>query len=95
MLNPLYELILIVFKTTNINIHLRFRLFNALFNYLNIVKKVIHNNVCSFKALVIKTCELTSTKLAKYYFKIENKNELIYNLAIILDSTQKLNLYQI
>jgi len=87
MLNSFYELILIVFRITNVNIHLKFQFFNALFNYLNISKKVIRNNMCSFKALVIKVCELTSTKLAKYYFKIENKNELIYNLAIILDST--------
>jgi len=93
MLNSFYELILIVSRITNVNIHLRFRLFNALFNYLNIVEKVIRNNVCSFKALVIKACELASTKLAMYYSKIKSKDELIYNFAMILDSTQKLNLY--
>ena len=39
------------------------------------------------KTLVIKACELTFTKLAKYYFKTKNKDELIYNFVIILDFT--------
>ncbi len=94
MLCSFYKLILIVFKTINVNMHLEFRLFNALFNYFDIVKRIIRNNACFSKTLVIKACELTFTKLAKYYFKIKNKNKLIYNLVIIVDFTQKLNLYQ-
>jgi len=85
MLCSFYKLILIVFRTTNVNMHLEFWLFNALFNYFNVVKKVIRNNAYFSKTLVIKACELTFTKLAKYYFKIKNKDELIYNLVIILD----------
>jgi hypothetical protein len=87
MLQSFYKLILIVSKTTNINIHLNFRLFDTLFNYFNVVKEIICNNVCFLKALVIKVCELTNIKLAKYYSKIKNKDELIYNFVIILDST--------
>ncbi len=94
MLCSFYKLILIVSRTTNVDIHLKFRLFNALFNYFDIVKKIIRDNACSLKTLVIKACELIFTKLAKYYSKIDNKDELIYNLVIILDSTQKLNLYR-
>jgi hypothetical protein len=94
MLCSFYKLILIVSRTTNVDMHLEFRLFDALFNYFNVVERIIRNNACSLKTLVIKACELTSTKLAKYYFKIEDKDELIYNLAIILNFTQKLNLYQ-
>ncbi len=86
MLQSFYKLILIVSKTINVNIHLNFRLFDALFNYFNVVKELIRNNVYFSKALVIKACELTSTKLSKYYSKIKNKDELIYNLVIILDS---------
>ncbi len=85
MLCSFYKLILIVSKTTNVNMHLKFRLFNTLFNYFNVVKRIIRDNACSSKTLVIKACELIFTKLAKYYFKIKNKDELIYNLAIILD----------
>jgi len=78
-----------VSRTINVNIHLKFRLFDALFNYLDVVKRIIRNNAYFSKTLVIKACELTFTKLAKYYSKTKNKNELIYNLAMILDFTQK------
>ncbi len=81
-------------RTTNVNMHLKFRLFNAFFNHFNVVEKIICDNACSSKTLVIKACELTFTKLAKYYSKIKNKDELIYNLVMILDFIQKLNLYQ-
>jgi len=67
--------------------HLKFRLFNALFNYFNIVKKIICDNAYFLKTLVIKVCELIFTKFAKYYFKTKSKNELIYNLVIILNFT--------
>jgi hypothetical protein len=84
MLCSFYKLILIVSKTINVDIDLKFRLFNALFNYFNVVKRIIRNNAYFLKTLVIKTCELTFTKLAKYYFKTKNKDELIYNFVIIL-----------
>ncbi len=44
MLNSFYELTLIMFRITNVNIHLEFRMFNALFNYLNAIKMIIRNN---------------------------------------------------
>jgi len=87
MLCSFYKLILIVFRTTNVNMHLKFRLFNVLFNYFNVVKKIIRDNACFSKTLIIKACELIFTKLAKYYSKTDNKDKLIYNLAIILDFT--------
>ena len=93
MLCSFYKLIVIVSRITNVNMHLKFRLFNTFFNYFNVVKRIICDNVCSLKTLIIKACELTFTKLAKYYSKTKNKDELIYNLVIILDFTQKLNLY--
>ena len=94
MLCSFYELILIVSRTTNVDRQLKFRLFDALFNYFDVVERIIRNNVCFSKTFVIKAYELISIKFAKYYFKIKNKNKLIYNLVIILDSTQKLNLYR-
>jgi hypothetical protein len=93
MLYSFYKLILIVSRTINVNMHLNFRLFNAFFNYFNAIKRIIRNNAYFSKTLVIKVRELIFTKLAKYYSKIKNKNELIYNLAIILNFIQKLNLY--
>jgi len=85
MLCSFYKLILIVSKTINVDIDLKFRLFNALFNYFNVVKRIIRNNAYFLKTLVIKACESIFTKLAKYYFKTKSKNELIYNLVIILN----------
>jgi hypothetical protein len=74
MLCSFYKLILIVSRTINVNIHLNFRLFNALFNYFNVVKRIIRNNAYFLKTLIIKACELTFTKLAKYYFKTKSKD---------------------
>jgi hypothetical protein len=68
-------------------------MFDALFNHLNVIEIIVRNNACITQALIIRACELTSTKLAKYYSKMKSKDELIYNLAMILNSTQKLKLY--
>jgi len=76
-----------VLRTINVNRYLEFRLFNTLFNYFNTIERIIRDNACFSKTLVIKACKLTFTKLAKYYSKIKNKNKLIYNFVIILDST--------
>ncbi len=94
MLNSFYELTLIVSRIINVDIHLEFQMFDALFNHLNVIETIVRNNACTSQALVLRACELTSNKLAKYYFKMKSKDELIYNLAMILNSTQKLNLYQ-
>ncbi len=94
ILNSFYECILIVSRTTNVNIQLRFRIFNALFNHLKDVKKFIKRSINSLSAIIIKACEKALTKLTKYYFKIENSGETIYNIANILNSTMKLSLYK-
>jgi len=69
-------------------------MFDALFNHFNAIETIVCNNACTLKALVLQACKLTFNKLAKYYFKMKSKDKLIYNLTIILNSTQKLNLYQ-
>ncbi len=95
LLNLFYEYTLVMLQTTNADIHLRFRIFNALFNHLEQIEKNIRRSTCSLSAVIVKTCEKVSIKLAKYYVKIEDSNETIYNLANILNSTMKLNLYKI
>ncbi len=94
MLNSFYKLTLIVSKIINVDIHLEFWMFDALFNHLNIIETIVRDNACTSQALVLRACKLAFNKLAKYYFKMKSKDELIYNLAMILNSTQKLNLYQ-
>ncbi len=53
MLNSFYELTLIVFKITNVNINFKFQMFNVLFNYFNIIKMIIRNNTCTSQALIL------------------------------------------
>ncbi len=62
-------------------------MFNALFNHLNVIKMIIRNNECTSQALIFRACELAFIKLVKYYSKTKNKDKLIYNLAMILNST--------
>jgi len=94
MLNSFYEYTLIVLRTTNTNIYLRFRIFDTIFNYLEHLKKTIKINVCFSTKIVTRVCNKVSTKLAKYYSKIEELDNTLYNLVNILDSTQKLSLYK-
>ncbi len=53
MLNSFYELTLIMFKITNVNIHLKFRMFNALLNYLNAINIIIRNNAYTSQAFIL------------------------------------------
>ena len=67
---------------------------NLLNNHLEQIEKNIRRSTCSSSAIIVKTCEKVSIKLTKYYVKIKNSNETIYNFANILNSTMKLNLYK-
>jgi len=94
ILNSFYKCTLIVSRTTNANIYLRFRIFDAIFNYLNYLKKIIINYDCSLKEIIIKVCKKASIKLVKYYSKTKKLNKILYNFVNILNSTQKLSLYK-
>ncbi len=94
LLNFFYECTLIILWTINVNIYLRFWIFNALFNHLEQIKKNIRRNTCSSSAVIIKIYKKVLIKLAKYYVKIKDSDETIYNLANILNFTMKLNLYK-
>ncbi len=87
-------LLLLVSWITNANIHLKFQIFNALFNHLEQIEKNIKRSTCSSSAVIVKTCKKVSIKLAKYYVKIKDSDKTIYNFANILNSTMKLNLYK-
>ncbi len=94
ILNSFYECILIVLRTINADIQLKFRIFNALFNHLKDVKKFIKRSTSSLSAIIIKAYEKALIKLTKYYFKIEDSDETIYNIINILNFTMKLSLYK-
>jgi len=95
MLNSFYKCTLIVSRTTNINIYLRFRVFDAIFNYLNYLKKTIIDYNCSSREIIIKAYKKASTKFVKYYSKTKELDRILYNLVNILNSTQKLSFYKI
>jgi len=60
MLNFFYECTLIVLRTINTSIYLEFRVFDAMFNYLEHLKKIIRINVYFSKDIVLKTCNIES-----------------------------------
>jgi len=80
ILNSFYKCTLIVSRITNINIYLRFRIFNTIFNYLNYLKKTIIDYDCSLREIIIKVCKKALTKLVKYYSKTKELNRILYNL---------------
>ncbi len=87
MLNFFYKYTLIVLRITNINISLKFRIFDAIFNYLEHLKKTIEINVCFLTKIVTRVCNKVSIKLAKYYSKTKKLDNTLYNLVNILNST--------
>jgi len=95
ILNSFYKCTLIVSRTTNIDIYLKFRIFDTIFNYLNYLKKTITNYDCSLREIIIKACKKASTKLVKYYSKTKELDKMLYNLVNILNFTQKLSFYKI
>ncbi len=87
MLNFFYECILVVLRTTNTNIYLKFRIFDAIFNYLEHLKKTIEINVCFLIKIVTRACNKILKKLAKYYSKTKKLDNTLYNFVNILNST--------
>jgi len=58
-----------------------------MFNYLEHLKKTIEINVCFLTKIVTKTCNKVLTKLAKYYSKIKEFDNTLYNFVNILNFT--------
>jgi len=82
-------------QTINIDIYLEFQVFNTIFNYVKYLKKIIKINIYFSTNIVIKICNKVLTKLAKYYLRIKELDNILYNLVNILNFTQKVNLYKL
>jgi len=67
MLNSFYELTLIVSRIINVDIHLEFQMFDALFNHLNVIEMIVRDNACTSQALVLQACELAVMILTIIY----------------------------
>ncbi len=87
ILNSFYKYTFIVLQTINTNIYLEFRVFNTILNYLKYLEKIIKVNIYFLTNIIIKICNKISTKLAKYYSRIEKLDNTLYNLVSILDFT--------
>jgi len=95
MLNFFYKCTFIISRTINTNIYLKFRIFDAIFNYFEYLEKIIKVNIYFLTNIVLKTCNKASTKLAKYYSKTKKLDNTLYNLVNILNFTQKISLYKL
>jgi len=95
ILNFFYKCTLIVLQIININIYLKFWVFDIIFNYLKHLKKIVKINIYFLTNIVIKICNKVSTKFVKYYLRIKELNNTLYNLVNILSFTQKVSLYKL
>jgi len=95
ILNSFYKYTLIVLQTINTNIYLKFRVFNTIFNHPKYLEKIIRVNNYFSTNIVIKIYNKVSTKFAKYYSRIKELNNILYNLVNILNFMQKINFYKL
>jgi len=84
ILSFFYKYILIVLQTININIYLKFRVFDIIFNYLKYLKKIKKVNIYFLTNIVFKICNKVLTKFAKYYLRTKELNNMLYNVINIL-----------
>ena len=94
ILNLFYQITLTVFRTTNVSVHQAYTLFDTMYFHLNEVKTTINASKSSNKNLIIKVCEKVELKLSKYYIKIVDKNDTIYDIVMILNFIQKISLFK-
>ncbi len=83
-------------QTHNSIMHKTFLVYINLFDHLknqNNIKRL--NSILKWTVKLKTAIEKALTKMKKYYVQIENESNLLYNIIIILDSTQKLSLYQV
>jgi len=95
ILNSFYKYTLIVLQTINTNTYLEFRVFNTICNYLKYLKKKKRINIYFLRNIVLKVCNKVSTKLAKYYLRTKELDNILYNFVNILNFAQKVSLYKL
>ena len=67
LFDKFYEIILIVFQTSNSNVHLRFRIFDVMFNHLQEIENIFQKSCYRYRNFVLATYETANKKLDKYY----------------------------
>ena len=88
-------MILIVSRTVNADIYLEFRIYNAIFEYFESIKEIISESTYFYKDIINTACDKVIAKTEKCYLRTEDKDGLLYNLVVILNFINKLNMYKI
>ena len=94
MLKTFYEITLIVFQITNVNVQIEFIVFNVLYDYFDFIVELMRLNQFSNKTLFLIVCEKIIKKFKKYYVKTINENKKIYSFINILNLINKLSFYE-
>ena len=55
----------------------------------------MNKNIDLYKNIINTICDKIIIKIKKYYSKTESKNDMLQNLMIILNFTDKLNIYKL
>jgi len=83
-------------QTHNSIMHKAFLVYINLFDHLknqNNIKRL--DSILKWTVKLKTAIEKALIKMKKYYVWTEDENDLLYNIVIVLDSTQKLSLYQV
>ena len=72
-----------------------FRIYNIIFEHFDSIKKIMNESIYFYKDIINTVCNKSITKIKKYYSKIEDKNGMLYNLTVIFNLINKLNIHNL
>ena len=67
LLNKFYEIILIVSRTSNSSVHLKFRIFDIMFNHFQEIKNIFQKSNYYYRNFVFAAYKAANKKFDKYY----------------------------
>ena len=70
LFDKFYEVTLIISRTSNSSVHLRFRIFDVMFDHIQEIENIFQENRYFYRDFVFKACEAANIKLDKYYNRI-------------------------
>jgi hypothetical protein len=95
LLRSFYDWTLVIDRIRKTIIHLIFVTYNTLFDHLKDQRtKQCSFDVSWFKKLNEAITKVTA-KLSKYYSLIEDNRDTLYNIDVLLDSSQKLRFCEV
>ena len=70
LFDKFYEVILIVFRISNSNVHLRFRIFDVMFDHFQEIENYFQESRYRYRNFVLAIYEVANKKLNKYHNRI-------------------------